>query len=401
MLKVEMRYAKPGMTLALPVTHPERPQHILLRVGYVLDREVIQRLSELNLRFLWVRCPGLEFLSEFIDPQLLQTQAQVYQQITDTFSQLQNQSSAQLPYNIYCKSIGTMVQQLVNNPKAALFLDDLANPLLNDGDLLRHSSSVTYLSLLMGLKLEGYLIKQRKHIDPVRAKEVINLGLGAMLHDVGVLRLPPEVRRRQFHKPDEDDPSWREHPILGYRMVRQEIEPSAATVVLNHHQRYDGTGYAGQDVPLLDRDRIHVFARIVGLAEQFDRMRHQIGCPPRSAVEVLGRLIQPDLSAKFDPQVLSALLTVVPPYPPGSMLRLSDGRWAVSVQHHPLDPCSPTVQVIPEPHPSIIGTSEAGEMLNLSSCSSKVTVVECDGIKTSGFNFARPDIMQYTFHAVA
>jgi len=68
-------------------------------------------------------------------------------------------------------------------------------------------------------------------------------------------------------------------------MVHGEVEPSAATVVLNHHQQYDGSGYSGEGNAALDGQQIHVLARIVALTDQFDRTRHLIDGPSEAASE--------------------------------------------------------------------------------------------------------------------
>jgi HD-GYP domain-containing protein (c-di-GMP phosphodiesterase class II) len=397
LLRVEVRNAKPGMKLALPVRHPRNFEQILLRVNYTLEPHTIERLGQMSVHSIWVRYPKLDFLSRVVSEQVLRAHSEVVRQVGDVFDRLQKDASAKLPIDTYTQAITDMVDKLMNNPQAAVFMGDLAT----DGDdLLRHSAAVSYLSLLMALKLEVYVVRQRKHIDAHRAKEVVNCGIGAMLHDIGIPQLDQAVRQRYQDSGDEADAAWREHPRLGYELVRGRIEPSAATVVLNHHQRVDGTGYAGGATPVLAGSRIHIFARIVGLADQFDRLRHPAGQPAQPTVAVLGGLLEPKVAAAFDPQVLRALFTVVPPYPPGSMVRLSDGRWAAVIDHHPADPCRPAVQIVPPfeevaeaATPDGEAHSADGQIIDLSECEDTVRIVDCDGFETSGFNFPAPAIM--------
>ncbi len=399
MLKVDLVKAQPGMTLALPVTHPRQPGHILLRIGCALDHALIHRMTDLGVAHIWVKYPGLEFLNRYISPDAQASQARLLGQIASGFAAMQRQSNARLPYERYCRGVGELVHDLVCDPQAAFFLDDLANPETEDFDLLRHASTVTYLSVLMGLKLEGYLVRQRRRIDPVRAKKVTNLGLGAMLHDVGVMRLPAEVRERYLKTGDESDMEWREHPTLGFQLVREHVEPSAATVVLNHHQRYDGTGYGGSAVPVLDGERIHVFARVVALADGFDRLRRPLGRPARPTVAVLNILHRPASMAQFDPQAILSLFAVVPPYPPGSRLVLSDGRPAVCVEPHTGNPCRPTVAIqdgLPEesPAPAPGGLPALGEMLDLREAEESLHIAQCDDQPVAAFNFPAPAFLQ-------
>ena len=89
------------------------------------------------------------------------------------------------------------------------------------------------------------------------------------------------------------------------------------------------------------------------------------------------------------------VLTVVPPYAPGTMLRLSDGRWAVAVDHVPTDPCRPIVQITPDPkHISPGEAGEVGDIVELTKASPQLCVVEADGQDTSQLNFERPALMQ-------
>jgi HD-GYP domain-containing protein (c-di-GMP phosphodiesterase class II) len=382
------------MSLALPVRHPKLLRRILLKVGYTLTLEAIERMHEVGIRTVWVRYPSLDFLGDIVRLDVVEAQGDIVSEIARTFETVQQQSVAKLNFNTYTSTVSNLVHNLVSNPQAAIFLGDLAEASGGE-DLMRHSSAVTYLSLLMGLKLEGYLIKQRKHIDPIRAKEVIGMGVGGMLHDLGVTQLAKEVREKYAQTGDESDPAWQQHPTVGYEIVRGKVDPSAATIVLNHHQRYDGSGYAGSGVPVLDGHRIHVFARIVGLAEAFDRMRHPVNGAAQPTVFVLGQLLRPEIARKFDPQVMRALFTVVPPYAPGSILRLSDGRFGVAIDHVPSDPCRPVVQIIPDPkHLPPGGEETPGPIVDLSEQHRTLQVIEAEGHNVQSLNFPKPALMQ-------
>jgi len=394
MLRVEITSAKPGMRLALPVQNAESPDNTLLNVGYKLTDTIIERLQELGVRSVWVQYPGMDFLERYLTPDMVQNQGAVVQQITNAFTAVQGESSPKLNFGQYTSAVGDMVRTLIENPKAAVYIRELAE--CSDDDAVRHASAVTLMSLLMGLKLEGYLVKERKHIDPMRAKRVTNLGIGAMLHDIGLTQLSKETIQ-DFHETGHEDEDYREHTTLGYHMVRGQVEPSAASVILQHHQRYDGTGYTGRDYPVTEGGRIHIFPRIVGLADTFDRMRQPVGMPEQPAVFVLQSLLNESLSGKFDPEIMRALFAVVPPYAPGTFVTLSNGRDAMAIEHHLTDPCHPTVQLLPD------GTTREnlpedglppGELLDLHALDCDLDITHCEGQDVTAFNFDPPEIMQ-------
>lgn len=388
MLRIDLAKTKPGMELALPVHNPKVPARTLLKVGFKLTADIIDKLIATGVRTVWVRYPSLDFLQRFLNPEAIESQQEVLNSIGDTFGHLQRHAAAKLDYDAYTQSVGRLVDHILAHPAAGVFLGDLLEA---PDELMRHSSTVTYLSILMGLKLDSYIVKERKHVDPARAKDVTNLGLGAMLHDIGITQLPAEVRERYRRSSDETDPAWREHPALGFHLVRGKIEPSAASVVLNHHQRFDGSGYAGKDYPAQDGRSIHIYARIAAAAELFDRIRNPPNLPKQATVFVLGAMLSRGVMRKFDPRVLRALLEVVPPYPPGSIVTLSDGRFAVCIDHNVEAPCRPIVQVIPDPA-DLKGGEElpAGPTIDLSQQTSRLFVSEIDGVDVSDLNFDTP-----------
>lgn len=390
MLRIETRNAKPGMKLALPVQLPQSPSRLLLRVGYKLTAQTLHKLAELRIRTLWVGYPSLSFMGKVVNQDTVRSQSVVAGQITKTFEDVQQQSSAKLPYHLYTRAIAKLVDQLIGHPQSAVFLGDLVEA---GDDLMRHSSSVTFLSLLMGLKLEGYLVRERRHVDPARAAEVVNLGLGAMLHDVGVTLLPEAVRERYEASGDESDPAWREHTALGYRLVRGKISATAASTVLHHHQHYNGSGFAGADFPVTRHKQIHIFARIVTVADQFDRLRYPPDRPGQPTVWALRCMLEAPLFHRYDPQVLDAFLSVVPPYAPGSVVTLSDGRYAVVIDHHSQRPCRPIIQLIPNLLDLDKDDLPLGPMIDLAEQSPRVFVVQCDGFDVGDLNFERPTVL--------
>jgi len=390
MLRVDIKRAKPGMVLALPIPNPQAPARTLLKTGYALEDNMIDKLAHLGIRSAWVKCPALEFMKKYIDRESAEVRTEVVSQIADTFESLQEQANAKLSFDTYMGSIEALVSSLISNPASAVFLGDLVD---GPADLMRHSSTVTYLSLLLGLKLEAYLVRERPHVAPARAKEVVSLGMGAMLHDIGLAMLDEELKEQFDETGDDGDPRFREHCALGFQAVRGQIDPSAATVVLHHHQRFDGKGFTSDGFPVLDGRRAHVFSRVVAVADAFDRLREPRNLPPQSAAFVLQHMTHQRLSVQFDPAVLAALVEVVPPFAPGSIVTLSDGRHAVVTEHRPETPCLPAVQIIGDAATLDPERLEAGEVVEMAAQAS-LRVVECDGHDVRDAHFERPDPMR-------
>jgi diguanylate cyclase (GGDEF)-like protein len=151
--------------------------------------------------------------------------------------------------------------------------------------------------------------------------EIERIRTASLLHDLGKLAIPDEI----LSKPGElDEPEWRvvaEHPKIGQVVLEQAgALRDAATIVLHHHEWYDGRGYPhglrGQEIP--------VGARIVAVADAYEAMI--AGRPYRSAVTHEAALaeLQRHAGIQFDPEMVALFSSM-----------FSDGvPWSVSAQEH-------------------------------------------------------------------
>lgn len=350
MLMVPTFRASEGMTLALPVYHPGKPDHLLLKIGARLDAPMLQRLADLKVPRLWVRYPSLDLLAKYASPRILEQHAELTARLTECFDTVTAHAAAQVEFTRYIAAVRGLLDSLLEDAEAALLIWEMIDA---EQPLLARASNICFLSLVMGLKLDSYLIDQRKAVSARRAKNIENLGVGAMLADVGLLRLEPEVLEHWHKTYDTDDRRWREHVLLGYEIVRGKIAPTAAAAVLHHHQRYDGLGFPRKrnhdGVPAAPKGaEIHIFSRIIAVADQFDMLRNPAGRPRDGGavmpnVVVLRTMLDMARAGAIDPTIFKALLAVVPAYAPGSILKLSDGTVAVATGWDPLRPCRPRI----------------------------------------------------------
>jgi len=344
-LIVPLDEVRAGMKLAAPVQNPEAPDQVLLKTGYMLEDSVVRRLRAIGIQAVLVEYPALDDLDKHLAAHLSPARQKVYQIIKQSIGQSEAATKPAVPYADYYSATRDLVTTLMSQGQHPLYMDQMTRL---GSDAVGHAASVAHLSLLLGMKLETYLISERKRLDAGRAKDVVNLGVAGMLHDVGKVKLPPALRQHSQVGLAADHPErrqWEEHARLGYDMVHDEVEPTAASAILHHHQRFDGTGFPtpvhtdGTRSPL-DGRRIHIFARIVAAANLYDRLATSRAGTRVSNLEVL-HLMRAAHGAWLDPVVLKTLHEVVPPFPPGSRVALSDGTHAVVTKVEPGDPFNP------------------------------------------------------------
>ncbi|GIW74767.1 MAG: phosphodiesterase [Phycisphaerales bacterium] len=417
MLRVAIQDAAPGMRLAMPVYHPRRGGPLLLKAGVTLDQRLIGRLREIELREVWIQYPGMRFLEKYVSPAILQAHAHLCHHVLEALDAVAAGAVARLDFAAYKRAIVSLVEQLLRTPDAAYFVETLSG---HDTPHGRHANSVCFLSLLMGLRLGDYLIAERSRLHASHAKDVTALGLGAMLHDVGMLRLSAQTLRKWNQTHDQGDPHWQRHVRLGFEMVRHGVDPSAAAVVLHHHQAYDGSGFPrrkalGGGLVSLSGQEIHVFSRIVAVADAFDRLRDSADAPGadrvpqkrRPTVAALREMLLGESSSRYDPTVLKALLATVPAYAPGSVVTLSDGTQAVVCNWRPEDPCRPRVAPIEGIHGAIDPASddsaederqEPEDVIDLATTPG-LFIAWAEGFDVSDENFLLPDPKAYDLAA--
>ena len=193
-----------------------------------------------------------------------------------------------------------------------------------------HAMNVTIVSLLMGRTFG------------LAEADMLDLGVGAMLHDIGKLDLPDRVRHREDHFSASEARFYEEHVAHGVNHGRKMgLSPGALLVIAQHHEHADGSGF-----PLhLNTDRMTAASRIVSLVNRYDNL-----CNPNVASRALTpheslSLLFAQGKTKFDTAILGAFIRMMGVYPAGSTVQLTDDRYAMVVAVNSSRPLKPRVLV--------------------------------------------------------
>lgn len=227
-------------------------------------------------------------------------------------------------------SAQALTQQLVDQMIGS---QELCIRLLSEGagdKASAHALNVSVISLLMGRTFN------------LSEAEMLDLGLGALLHDIGKAELPERFRHREEHFNASEHKLYESHVSLGIAQARRmELAPGASLVIAQHHEHIDGSGF-----PLkLQSDRTTVPSRIVSLVDRYDKL-----CNPANP----GKAITPHEAValmfaqgknKYDPAILGAFIKMMGVYPAGSVVQLTDDRYAMVVGVNSSRPLKPKVLV--------------------------------------------------------
>lgn len=372
MLLCNIDEVEPGMVLGAAVVNPQSPDVELLKPGVSISAAVIKRLRSMGVMQLWVDDDITRDLDAAVASGLSGSRLAVYTQMRDDFARMSRQTITAGQVQQYRQSLMDMVCQLMSSKQYAGLTDQL---FAAKGDHFSHGANVAYLALMAGLELENYIIRERPRLSRQYAGDLVNLGVGGMLHDIGKSVLSEAVRDHHEVAAGADEAwpvNYDTHTIVGFRLLRESRAPASATqAVLNHHQRYDGTGWPDLSQVVGDRlngnvrgRNIHVFTRIVAAANVLDNLLRDAEGNQRPPVIALHEFASPRFEGWLDPVVRQTMLRVIPPYGIGTRVGLSDGRSAVVVAPNRDAPCRPLVRLLGEP----TGSDGQPAALDLAQC---------------------------------
>ncbi len=341
------------MKLARPVADKSDPHHRMLDRDREVPQDAIPRLLEQGISEVWIRYPKLEFLEHVYDEDSVEVHRDIFWAIRKNLEGILSEASLEMDVERFRTHLSDLFQYMKECPRGIQLLEQLDS---YDNYLVTHSTNVAYLGVLMGIRLAQYVRRQRHETAPNDRGWLQLLGLGCLLHDVGKMRIPPEVLNKPSRLTDEEMQLIKMHPVYGFEMVRGSVPPAVAEVVLYHHRRWDGTGYPEQVNPRtgdsMERqlgESIPVFARIAMVADVYDAATsRRCYSGPKPPAQVLYEM-RTMCRNFFDPVVEQAFYEMIPPFPVGQRILLNDGQEAVVVDFNPQHPWHPRVQVIADP----------------------------------------------------
>ncbi|MDR3166895.1 MAG: HD-GYP domain-containing protein [Treponema sp.] len=192
--------------------------------------------------------------------------------------------------------------------------------------------------------------------------KIMQIVTGALLHDVGMLKLPEKILNKRGGLSETELRSMHAHPLYAYQIICKEMHypEEVGLVALQHHERWDGEGYPRH----LAGEAIDLGSRIVSVADAFEAMVSQK--PYRNSIvgyQAMKNLLS-DNSRRFDPKVLKVFIKTMGIYPIGSIVLLNNGTLARVVEVQGTAPLRPKIRVLIDEFGKTY-KKDAGEVINL------------------------------------
>jgi HD-GYP domain-containing protein (c-di-GMP phosphodiesterase class II) len=223
-----------------------------------------------------------------------------------------------------------IVENLMDDPSILMSLASIKS---FDTYLFSHSVNVCILTLAQAMHL---------NLD---VEFVLQLGVGALLHDLGKTFIPAEILNKPGKLTDQEWEVMKKHPIEGMKLILNSkyVTQLPAVIIYGHHWKYKHSGGYPTLSRKLDWNR---FVGIVTISDCYDaittnRPYNRLHLPSE-AINIIRKMAGID----FDPILVKHFSAIIGLYPIGSLVKLNNGDIALVLQPNAEDPTHPRVRVI-------------------------------------------------------
>jgi HD-GYP domain-containing protein (c-di-GMP phosphodiesterase class II) len=319
---------RPGMRLGKNIYSEEGT--VLLTVNVELTQRLIDRLDGYGIDYLYIADPRTDDI-EINDLISNEIRIKAVKEIRNTFRQMMEDSNKRGAVHYY--DLGRKFRELMgdiiddlSSHKDAMFM--LTNINITDNYLFQHSLNVCTYATMLGLSF-GY-----------SREELMTLGLGALLHDIGKTRIPLGILRKPDQLTKEEYEEMKNHAIYGFQILKEEpnVPLVAAHCAFQHHERINGSGYPRG----IQGTDIHDYARWIGLVDSYDAMTTQrVYRGPMLPHQAMEQLFAGS-GTMYDQQKIALFRDKIAIYPLGIPVTLNTGESGVvsnlkvSLPHRPV-----------------------------------------------------------------
>jgi HD-GYP domain-containing protein (c-di-GMP phosphodiesterase class II) len=252
----------------------------------------------------------------------------IYEELVKTFDKFYYIKKGESPIDLVEKELEPVVPQFIRAVKTDRGLMKKAiygeEP---DVYLLQHCVNVAVQGAKIGMGM-GYSEDDLKR-----------LSLAALIHDIGMGGVPEQIWTKKGSLSPSEVDEMRRHPLYGYERLKPLDE--IANIVLQEHERMDGSGYPNGPLS----EDIHEFSYIIGAADIYDSLLHTRPYRDKrySSYEAIKEIVTKE-KRRFPASVLKSLVAYFL-FPVGSQVELNSRDKAEVIDENRANPMRPVVKI--------------------------------------------------------
>lgn len=301
---------------------------ILLAEGTLLRQEYIDKLKEQNIKKVYIWDEKDVKSVAILKDNLKQNFKSKVKDILEKHTYYHNEELIELS-----QTADHIITNILEEEEVVDKIYDIRE---RSSDIYEHSISICSLATVVALRME------------LSHELVHDIGVGCLLHDLGLHYLTIDYTNRNIEELDELA-EYKKHPVYGYSAVQGEnwISNVSKNMILYHHERIDGSGY-----PLKATD-IPLECRIIQVCDAFDEMICGIGCERVKVYEAV-EYLKEFKDVKFDGRIVDVFLEFTAVYPAGTYVRTNEGEIGIVVRQNKQFPGRPVLQIVKDKDGNVV-----------------------------------------------
>lgn len=232
--------------------------------------------------------------------------------------------------------VSKLLKQIIEQPEAMMIQFCLDKMRRFDGTLANHGMDVCVLTLILAVE------------NGCTESEMEALGVGALLHDIGFVRLPRNIYRKTSALTEQEQVLMRQHPQLAATVLSQadRVPETVTRIIAEHHEFQDGTGFP----KLVKAGGISPLTQLMALADAYDDLvTTRYGRPPLLPHDAIRQLFVLGAKGRYDKTLVEVAIKVLGVYPLGSLIKLNTSECAVVIGLNHEDRLRPRIRIIRRP----------------------------------------------------
>lgn len=299
---------------------------ILMPVGTIIKMEYKERLKDLNINHIFIEddiSKGVN-TKEITEIQIKEECQKAVTETLDKFIQCGNSELEKI------KEVAEkIVNELLEQPEIIYNMSGVRE---ENEDVYAHSINVCGLSVFIALRMK---------LPKEKVKEI---AVGSLLHDIGFKFIKRSWDGCTYDQlAEKEKKELKMHVVYGYSAVEYEtwISKMAKDIILNHHEKVDGTGYPRH----LKKEKLNIGTNIVSVCDTFDRYVYGIFNRAKKVHEVIEYIVGQG-GKKFDIEVVKVFNKSVAAYPNGTVVLTNKSEMGIVLRQNISFPTRPIIRLL-------------------------------------------------------
>ncbi len=327
MQRITLDEIQPGMYLSRPLVSADGT--VLLHEGIEMKERYIQYLRNNGVTTLFVGEPEIKdtigIAEDFYTPEHRQKAVDAAREVVNHFRVGKGINLSRVK-----NLVSDLINQLGQNPENMIHFLDMRR---KEEYMFSHAVNTCILSVMTGLAM-GY-----------DARQLQELGLAAMLHDVGKIKFSSQLARQYpGYLSRSEREEYRRHSFYSMEILRENdaLSSDVINACFQHHERWNGSGY-----PMgLKGDAISEYAQIISIADVYDRLIAGIPYRQRTPVYYAVAILNKAAGEYFNKAIVEKFNQNVAIYPMGRMVRLNNQQSGMLLGVDIKNKTTPIVRII-------------------------------------------------------